>query len=220
MVARNGDGFRFDSVCHAVIVPAMTYTVTPEIKALLFDFDGTIVDSMPAHCHSWVDAFSAFGAAVSERFIYDHAGVSLIGVVKIYNQQNGTDLSPSEVVTEKDRRLIAHLDEIRIIPEVMRIIERYHGVLPMAVVTGNSRNLTEPLMKRLNLTRYFETVIFGDEVENGKPHPEGFLKAAMTIGAAPHQCEVFEDGDLGLEAGRRAGMKVTDIRPWLEGSFL
>lgn len=193
----------------------MTYTVTPEIKGLIFDFDGTIVDSMPAHCLSWIDAFSAFGAAVSERFIYDNAGVSLTGVVKIYNQQNGTDFSPEEVVAAKDRRQIAYLDEIRIIPQVMNVIERYHGVLPMAVVTGNSRNLTEPLMERLLLSGYFKTVIFGDDVAHSKPHPEGFLTAARAMGVAPNHCEVFEDGDPGLEAGRRAGMKVTDIRPWL-----
>jgi beta-phosphoglucomutase-like phosphatase (HAD superfamily) len=109
----------------------------------------------------------------------------------------------------------AYLSKTRTIPQVMHVIEQYHGVFPMAVATGNSKSMTAPLMDRLELTRYFTAVIYGEDVKNSKPHPECFLKAAHAIRVAPEKCEVFEDGDLGIEAARRAGMKATDIRPWL-----
>jgi HAD superfamily hydrolase (TIGR01509 family) len=195
----------------------MTYKVAKEIEGLIFDFDGTIVDSMPAHCLSWKEAFSSFGAPLSERFIYDHAGASFIGVVEAYNREMGTDLPPDEVVRLKIKSHVAHLSIVRTIPQVMQVIEQYHGILPMAVATGNSKSMTAPLMDRLKLTRYFAAVIYSEDVEKSKPDPECFLKAARAIHVAPEKCEVFEDGDLGIEAAKRSGMKATDIRPWLHG---
>jgi HAD superfamily hydrolase (TIGR01509 family) len=195
----------------------VTYTVAKEIEGLIFDFDGTIVDSMPAHCLSWKEAFSSFGAPLTERFVYDHAGASFIGVVEAYNREMGTDLPPNEVVKAKNRCHVACLSMTHTIPQVMGIIEQYHGVLPMAVATGNSKRMTAPLMDRLKLAQYFTAVIYGEDVTDSKPNPECFLKAARAIHVAPEKCEVFEDGDLGLEAAKRAGMKATDVRPWLVG---
>lgn len=193
----------------------MTYIVAKDIEGLIFDFDGTIVDSMPAHYLSWKEAFSSFRVPFSERFFYDNAGVSFVGVVERYNRHMGTNLTPDEVVERKNRCHTNYLLETRPVPHVMRVIEQYHGVLPMAVATGNSKNMTAPLIDRLNLTRYFAAVIYGEDVSNGKPDPECFLKAASAINVAPEKCEVFEDGDLGIEAAKRAGMKATDIRLWL-----
>jgi HAD superfamily hydrolase (TIGR01509 family) len=195
----------------------VTYKIAKEIDGLIFDFDGTIVDSMPAHLLSWREAFSSFGAPFTERFFYDSAGASFIGVVERYNREMGTDLPPNEVVRLKNKSHVAHLSMTRTIPQVMSIIERYHGVLPMAVATGNSKSMTAPLMDRLKLTQYFVAVVYGEDVKNSKPDPECFLKAAQAIHVAPEKCEVFEDGDLGLEAAKQAGMKATDVRPWLPG---
>ena len=192
----------------------MTYQVTHDIQGLIFDFDGTLVDSMPAHYLSWKAAFSTFGINFSERFFYDNAGLSLIGVVEKFNREMETDLPPAEMVALKGENHIAFLDKTRTIPQVLEVVERYHRVLKMAVATGSIRSLTEPLMARLDLTGYFDAVVYGEDVENGKPHPDSFLKAARELNVPPHTCEVFEDGDAGLEGARRAGMKATDIRPW------
>jgi HAD superfamily hydrolase (TIGR01509 family) len=191
------------------------YEVSKEIQGLIFDFDGTIVDSMPSHLLSWKAAFSAFGRTFSERFFYDHAGFSLIGVVEAYNNEMGTALVPSAVVAAKDENHLAYLDQTKPIPQVLDIVRHYHGRLPMAVATGNSRRLTVPLMDTLKLAKYFKVVVFGEDVVKGKPDPECFLKAAHAMGVPQERCEVFEDGDPGIEGARRAFMKVTDIRPWL-----
>lgn len=193
----------------------MTYSALKDTQGLIFDFDGTIVDSMPVHFLSWKAAFLAFDADFSEKFFYDNAGVSLIGVVEKYNEEFGTSLCPSDVVTHKDKAHVAYLPQTRLIPTVFNIIKKYSGKLPMAIATGNSRNLTEPLMERLNLNGYFKAVVYGDDVTHPKPHPECFLTAAALIGVSPSVCEVFEDGDAGIEGARRAGMKVNDIRCWL-----
>jgi beta-phosphoglucomutase family hydrolase len=193
----------------------MVYEISPSIKGLIFDFDGTIVDSMPAHYLSWKEAFASFGADFTEEFCYTHAGLPLLSVVKSYNQKTGNHLPAQAVVEKKDACHVAYLPQTKTIPEVMNIIERYHGKLPMAVATGNSRRLTTPLMEMLGLKAYFKAIIFGEDVTHGKPHPESFLKAASAIHVSPDKCEVFEDGDPGIEAAIKAGMKVTDVRPWL-----
>ncbi len=194
----------------------MIYTVSQEIEGLIFDFDGTVVDSMPAHYLSWRAAFSEFGAEFTERFCYDYAGLSLTAVVETYNREMGTTLAPAEVVALKNKKHLSYNDHIHPIPEVMDLIDRYFGKLPMAVATGGMREVTAPLITALGLIDYFVTVVYSDDVKRSKPHPDAFLQAARAMGIAPDRCEVFEDGEAGLEAARRAGMKATDIRPWLE----
>ena len=193
----------------------MTYVISENIDALIFDFDGTIVDSMPVHYLSWQQAFKLNKCSFSKDFFYQHAGVSLPEVVNLYNQTYGTALSPEDVVAQKDMAHRQYLSETKVIPQVFDLIKKYHGVLPMAVATGNSKNLTEPLLRQLDLDPYFETVVFGDDVRYPKPHPECFLRAAAEMGVPASRCEVFEDGDAGLEGALLAGMKATDIRPWL-----
>ncbi|MBN2339924.1 MAG: HAD-IA family hydrolase [Deltaproteobacteria bacterium] len=194
----------------------MKYHAGDQIRGLIFDFDGTIVDSMPVHFLSWKSAFGALGESFSESFFYKHAGVSLQGVVQLYNVEYGTSLDPAVVVAKKDEAHAEYLPQTKVIPTVFDVIQRYYGVLPMAVATGNSKNLTQPLMERLDLTKYFNAVVFGDDVVQPKPHPECFLTAAEAIRVAPSFCEVFEDGEAGIEGARRAGMHVTDIRSWLK----
>ena len=194
----------------------MTYRISANIRGLIFDFDGTIVDSMPIHYLSWREAFATCHADFSEDFFYRHAGVSLVKVVEHYNAEHGTFLSPEAVVRLKDDAHAKYLPQTTLIPPVMQIIEAYHGKLPMAVATGNSKNLTAPLLERLALEKFFDAVVYGDDVHHPKPHPECFLKAASLIDVPASACEVFEDGEAGLEGARRAGMKATDIRPWLE----
>ena len=191
------------------------YNVSPSTQGLIFDFDGTIVDSMPAHFLSWQEAFSAFGETFLEPFFYAHAGVSLIGVVEAYNRENSTALSPTAVVKSKEQAFRRHTDRIVPIPQVLDVMNQYRGRLPMAVATGNTRLHTLPLMERLGLRDYFDALVFGDDVSKPKPSPECFLKAANLIGVSPEHCVVFEDGVPGLEGARRAGMTAVDIRPWV-----
>lgn len=205
-------------VWKSVIRDNMNYAISEDIRGLIFDFDGTIVDSMPVHFLSWREAFAKHGADFTESFCYRHAGVSLEGVVKLYNEAYGTSLNPALIVAQKDEAHQKYLFQTPVIPQIIDIINSNFGKRPMAVATGNTRKLTEPLMNHLGLQKYFRTVIYGEEVTHPKPHPESFLLAAAAIGVEPAHCEVFEDGDAGLEGARRAGMKATDIRPWLASS--
>jgi HAD superfamily hydrolase (TIGR01509 family) len=81
----------------------------------------------------------------------------------------------------------------------------------MAVGTGGSRRLSLKSLDIIGLGGYFDILVTSEDVSNFKPHPETFLKCAELMGVAPVDCEVFEDGVLGIQAARTAGMMVVDV---------
>jgi beta-phosphoglucomutase-like phosphatase (HAD superfamily) len=97
----------------------------------------------------------------------------------------------------------------------VEIIKKYHGSLPMSVGTGASRQSATLQLRELQLLSYFDNVITADDVTRHKPEPETFLKCAELMNVLPYECQVFEDGILGMEAARAAGMMVTDVRPFI-----
>ena len=107
------------------------------------------------------------------------------------------------------------------IDEILSIVKEFHGKLPMSVGTGASRRSTEVQLKQLALTNCFDAIVTANDVTRHKPYPDTFLECARIMGVEPAFCQVFEDGDLGIEAGKRAGMIVTDVRPFINyGNWL
>ena len=94
---------------------------------------------------------------------------------------------------------------------VINIIREFKGKLPMACGTGGSQYLAWKTLEIAGVKDCFEHVVAAEDVENHKPFPDTFLKAAELIGVHPSECEVYEDGLLGLEAAERAGMMSVDV---------
>jgi beta-phosphoglucomutase-like phosphatase (HAD superfamily) len=92
------------------------------------------------------------------------------------------------------------------------VVLKYHDILPMAIASGGVRENVDLELDALNIKKYFQAVVTADDDIRPKPAPDIFLEAARRIGVAPEYCQVFEDGDLGLEAARIAGMLPTDVR--------
>ena len=86
----------------------------------------------------------------------------------------------------------------------------------MAVGTGASRRSTELQLETLQLKGYFDVIVTADDVDRHKPNPDTFLKCAQLMNVSPEDCVVFEDGELGMQAARKAGMSLIDVRPYLE----
>jgi HAD superfamily hydrolase (TIGR01509 family) len=84
----------------------------------------------------------------------------------------------------------------------------------MAVGSGGNRQAVNETLEVLDLLPYFDVIIAAEDVENHKPAPDTFLKCAELLNTNPHDCLVFEDGDRGIEAAKKAGMQVIDITPW------
>jgi len=103
--------------------------------------------------------------------------------------------------------------EIKIVTDLMR--ENY-GKMPIAVGTGGSRRLSIKTLGIIGLQNYFDVLVTSEEVTHYKPHPETFLKCAELMEVDPVDCQVFEDGILGIQAAQSAGMMVVDVTQYYE----
>lgn len=189
-------------------------SIAPHIQALIFDCDGTLADTMPLHTLAWQETVRAAGAELPENLIYDLAGASNLIITGVLNETLGLGLDPETTSLEKDERFLQHLPEIKPITPVVAIAQKYKGRLPMAVASGGMPIQVLSILNALGLGDFFDIVVTARDVAQPKPAPDMFLECARRLNVAPENCQVFEDGDFGIEAAMRAGMAVTDIRQW------
>ncbi|MBP6672514.1 MAG: HAD-IA family hydrolase [Bacteroidetes bacterium] len=190
-------------------------TVPTNIKGLIFDCDGTLVDSMLLHRNAWAAALETYGGKYDEEYFLTKRGMKETEIVEEYNEHFGTTLNVHGVVTEKHRLFMSHIHEVQPIRVVTSIAEQYHGKLPMAVVSGSVREIVMKELHVIGIAHLFSHILTGDDPFPQKPAPDLFREAARLIGIPTTECQVFEDGDLGLLGAERAGMLATDIRPFL-----
>ena len=199
----------------------MQYDIKPDVKGLIFDLDGTLADTMPYHFQGWKIACSKFGADLDTAFLKKHTGSPgwIIASEIIKNCGLNGSVSIDAIMNEKLEQFykIQHL--VKPIEPVADLVRKYYGKMPMAVGTGGHREAVERTLQITDLRKYFDIVVTANDVENFKPHPETFLKCAEMMKIDPAYIEVFEDGDLGIEAARRAGMIVTDVRSWYNSNW-
>jgi HAD superfamily hydrolase (TIGR01509 family) len=182
------------------------------IKGLIFDCDGTLVDSMPLHMKAWEWVITSRGGPWDLDFFSSKKGMPEAKIVALYNTEFARSHNPEDIVRTKHEYFRAHASEFKPIVHVVDVVTRYKNFLPMAVVSGGVREIVNLELEALRIKEFFKTILTADDAIKPKPAPDLFLEAARRIGVAPELCQVFEDGDLGLDAARAAGMLATDIR--------
>ena len=189
--------------------------IPPETKGLIFDCDGTLVDSMPMHMHAWKQAFQQSANEYDNDLLYSLKGMKETDVIITYNQHHGTNLDPEEMVRIKHRFLSKDIPNVNPIDIVVDIAKAYYRKMPLAVVSGSPKKIVHPELEAIGILDLFETILTADDPFKPKPAADIFLEAAARIGIEPKYCQVFEDGDPGLESARNAGMLATDIRDYI-----
>lgn len=182
------------------------------IRGLIFDFDGTLADTMPLHYRAWQVLASRHGFHVSRERIYAMGGVPSRDILKILREEQGLNIDPLAVAKEKEEAYLSLLDEVQPIPEIVRIARESHGHLPLAIATGGTQRVISRVLEHLQIRHLFEAVVTSEDVLRQKPAPDIFLEAARRLGVPPESCRAYEDTDLGLEAIRAAGMEAVDVR--------
>lgn len=193
----------------------MNLTVDSSAKALIFDLDGTLSDSLPLHVENWNWLGLKYGFTFDRQIVHEMTGKPTIMFAQRIVDDFGLKVSPEEIVMLKQKLFREAASNLKPIRQVVELVRNYYGQLPMAVGTGASRRSAEVQLLSLNIGHYFDVVVTADDVTHHKPEPETFLKCALLMGVEPAQCQVFEDGILGLEAAAKAGMIVTDVRPYI-----
>jgi beta-phosphoglucomutase-like phosphatase (HAD superfamily) len=199
----------------------MQYDIKPGIKGLIFDLDGTLADTMPLHFQGWLAACRKYGAEIDNLFLRKHTGspgwMIADEIIKKCNLNGSVTIE--QIITEKLHLFYRDQHTVKPIGPVAEIAKKYHGKLPMAVGTGGHREAVERTLQITGLRQYFDIIITANDVKNFKPHPETFLECARLMNVEPQYIEVFEDGDLGLEAALAAGMVPTDVRTWYDSDW-
>jgi beta-phosphoglucomutase family hydrolase len=193
----------------------MELTVDPKVRGLIFDLDGTLVDSMPLHYEAWREVCEKIGFDFTSDFFYAHAGMSSDKIFAEIKEIINGDFDPDAFSDEKEKIYESKIPKLTLIEPVLKIVKDYHHKLPMSIGTGSPSGHSWKAMKAMGLDQYFDIVIGKEVISKPKPDPETFLKCAEAMGVDPQSCQVFEDGDFGLQAARNAGMIATDIRLYI-----
>ena len=183
-----------------------------EPQGLIFDFDGTLADTMPLHWQAWEIIARRHGFNLTRERLYSLGGVPSRDIIKLLAAEQGRTVDHLAIAKEKELAFLARLPEVKLIPEVVSIAHAHHEKLPMAIATGGTHRVIEQLIEHLGLRKLFRAVVTSEDVVNQKPAPDIFLEAARRIGVPPQRCRAYEDTDLGLTAIRAAGMDAVDVR--------
>ena len=192
------------------------------IKAVIFDFDGVIVDSEPLHLRAFQRTVETLGLKLSPTDYYSRYlacdDKTFFRKFLEDNGQQGTEGDVARLVEEKGVCFEEMIGEsIRIFPGVVEFLEAIRSKFHMAIGSGALTEEINLILKRKGLSEFFGFVIGADDTENPKPSPEVYLKCLerlrrdyeSTVEAA--QCVVFEDSPHGVLAAKRAGMKCIGI---------
>ncbi|MDQ2731269.1 MAG: HAD family phosphatase [Armatimonadota bacterium] len=189
--------------------------IEQNFDGVIFDCDGTLVDTMPLHFRAWQGALAGQPFQFEEALFYELGGVPSTQIVRIINEKHGVRLDPESAAARKEELYLNLLPEARPIQCVVDLVYQYRGKYPLAVASGGIRSVVIRTVEALNLLDYFDVIATAEDVEHGKPAPDLFLFAAAQMGIDPHRCLVYEDSPLGLQAAERAGMHGIDIRTLL-----
>jgi beta-phosphoglucomutase family hydrolase len=186
--------------------------IPPHIRGLVFDCDGTIADTMPAHYKAWVEALGEHGVEFPEALFYEFGGIPTPRIVELLNERHGHDLHPMETAVYKESLFERYIPQVMPIEPIVDVIRAYNGRLPMAVATGGMRHICHKTLDVLKLRDKFAAIVTAEDVQHGKPAPDIYLEAARRLGVEPNLCMAFEDATPGVQAAEAAGMTVVDVR--------
>lgn len=186
------------------------------LKAVLWDMDGTLVDSGELHFASWREAMAAEGRSYDRA---DHDAVFGMRNDDVLRHLLGPAISSAEIARigdakEQRYRALVPAGGIEPLPGVRAWLrDLAQGGYRMAVASSAPRANVDAIVAAMGLAGSFDALVSGEEVSHGKPHPAVFLRAAARLGVPPERCVVVEDVPAGVLAGKRGGMKVLGVGP-------
>jgi beta-phosphoglucomutase len=196
-----------------------------ETRAVLWDMDGTLIDSMPQHWLAWQDILRQINRTVEHGVWNQTVGMRNSEIIPLLFP----DMTPAEIAAldeakETRYRERIELDGIELLPGVAEWIDRFKAAgWKQAIASSAPPENVATIAHVLHLNGTFAAMISGADVQRGKPDPDIFLAAAQRLNVLPQHCLVIEDASTGIEAAHRAGMKaigVLNTHPHLEADLV
>jgi len=187
----------------------------PRPRAMIFDCDGTLADSMPLHWRAWQVISQRHGFFFPEDRFYSLGGVPSRNILKVLSAEQDVRLDPLAVAREKEAEYLPLIAQVEPINTVVGVARENYGKIPLAVASGGTKRVIEQVLDHLDIRHLFQAVVTSEDVMNQKPAPDIFLEAARRLGVPPQCCRAYEDTDFGMRAIRAAGMEAVDVRELL-----
>jgi len=184
-----------------------------QYDALIFDMDGTLVDSGQLHEFAWSQMLSAYGIPLDRPLMRSLAGVPTKGTIEILLEKFNLIATATLDEMNSFKEALVHENMHRFVKPtaLIEVARKYHGIKPMAIGTGAYTREAETILQLCGLDKYVTAVVGADQVKHPKPAPDTFLRCAELLGVPAENCVVFEDSQLGLQAASMAGMAGIDV---------
>lgn len=185
-----------------------------ELKAAIFDLDGTLVDNNDVHYDAWKKYLKDNGKDISDEDFKENISgrTNQDAVEHIYDKKMSKEEASKYYMEKEQIYRDMYKDDIAPIGGLENFLKELddHGIA-MAIATSGIPVNIEFMFEHVPIRKYFKKIINADDISNGKPDPEIFLKAAQELDIDPENCVVFEDSISGVKAGKAAGMKVVAL---------
>lgn len=187
------------------------------LKTLIFDLDGVLVDSMPYHVEAMQHIFDQIDVYMDQQMIYEREGEKTIEIVRMLLEKAGSDDDrfDLEAIVEQyiaEFNLIVVLHAFEGMPECLEVLKQRYT---LAVVSGSDKPIVHNILERM-YPGLFSVVVTGDDVVNGKPAPDPYLKAVEMLAMQKSECIVIENAPVGVQAAKAAGLCCIAVPTYLE----
>lgn len=182
------------------------------IKGIIFDLDQTLINSLPLHYQAYAQTFKKYGLDLSENHYYQNIGGTCMECMPLFLNGQISPVSFQQLHKEKVSLSLELLSNQTIQTlETAKLLVVFQSQYKMSIASAGTNVFVMKIVEQLNWKKYFDAIITGNDVRNGKPDPEAFLLAADKMELSPEECIVFEDSKAGIEAAKRAGMMHFDV---------
>lgn len=191
----------------------MAYELDPDsFRGLIFDCDGTLVETLPAHVAALRSTLAPYGIQPTMQWAGSLYGTSPPQVLVAAEKEYGPIHAPhADLLKTWAAEYVRNLDRVRPIEEVCETATRWKGKVPMAVASNGHRANIEATLACVGLKGTFDFIVAIEDVRQGKPAPDVFLEAARRMGLGPADVIVFEDSHEGMDAAKAAGMRAIRV---------
>ena len=191
------------------------------LKAVIFDMDGVLVDSMPYHADAWAAVFARVGIKIQREDIYKIEGSNHIGIIRLVFEKAGRIPEPEDFhkLAEEKKEIFLKINKATVFEGIYELIDILKNKYALAVVSGSDKAVVKELIGRF-FPDTFSVMVTGNDVKEGKPSPLSYLKAVEMLKVRKEDCIVIENAPLGVESAKRAGLYCIAIPTYVEPELL